>query len=342
MNRRGAVLTMGLVAMAPIVFGCTRNTNEVVVYVAIDRSRAETILNRFQNSSGIKVRAVYDAEAAKTTGLVARLLTEADHPRCDVFWNNELAQTCLLAQAGVLAAYESPAAQDIPTHGKPESGLWTPVATRARVIVYNSKHLAPAEVPRSIFELADPKWRGKVAIANPQFGTTKAHIAALFATIGSNRAQQFLGELLANDVQIVDGNAMVKNLVARHDESSGGVLIGLTDTDDVREGQAANEPVEMILPDQDTIGTFLCPCTVCLIEQAPHPATARALVDYLVSADVESMLCGQASGYMAIRGGTIGAGQEGESTPRWFDISDQQLLDKLEESSRWTLEHFHR
>ena len=342
MNRPWLAPTIVLLALALATLSCARQSDEVIVYVAVDRSRAEPILRDFQEKCGTKVRAVYDTEAAKTTGLVARLLSEADRPRCDVFWNNEAAQTCLLAQGGLLSEYESPAARDIPDRFQPSSHLWTPVATRARVIVYNTKHLALDEVPRSIFELADPKWRGKVAIANPQFGTTKTHVAVLYAVLGAQRAQEFLEELLANDVRIVDGNAMVKNLVARHSEAAGGVVIGLTDTDDVREGQAAGEPVDMVFPDQETMGTLLCPCTVCLVKDGPHPAAARCLMDYLVSQGVESKLCNQASGYMPVRAGAAGDGAESLPDRRWFDVDDKQLLESLEASSRWTLEHFHQ
>ncbi len=142
---------------------------------------------------------------------------------------------------------------------------------------------------------------------------------------------------------------MVKNLIARHSESAGGVVIGLSDTDDVREGQAEGEPVDLILPDQETIGTFLCPCTVCLIKNAPHPAAAQKLVEYLVSPEVETVLCGSNSGYTPVRAGATdgGDGDAIAAAPpaqghQWFDISDQQLLENLEPSSRWTLEHFHR
>lgn len=338
MNRRRSLMMRLVLSATLIVVGCSQQSDQVIVYVAVDRSHAEPILDAFQQKTGIQVRAIYDSEAAKTTGLVARLLSEEDRPTCDVFWNNELAQTCLLARVGLLTEYHPPGAESVPADFKSRSGLWTAVANRARVIVYNTNLVSREEIPHSIFDLADDKWRGKVAIANPQFGTTKAHVAALFAVLGKQKAQNFLEQLLANQVQIVDGNAMVKNMVARHSGNSGGVLIGLTDTDDVCEGQSAGEPVGMVFPDQESIGTFLCPSTVSVIQHAPHSDAARQLVDYLTSPDVESKLCTEASGYMRIR--RTAAFEAREAHHRWFDISDEQLLDQLEESSRWTLEHF--
>ena len=141
----------------------------------------------------------------------------------------------------------------------------------------------PDELPRSLFDLTKPKWRGKVAIANPQFGTTRTHVAALFAVLGPERAQQFLQDLLTNEVRIVDGNAMVKNLVACARPDSSPIYLGLTDTDDVLAGKAAGEPVDLIYPDQDpaSFGTLLTPCSIALIRGAPHleAAPARRLPD---------------------------------------------------------------
>lgn len=331
-------------AMATIPWlGCGSSGGpEVVVYVAVDRSEAEPILKRFQSQNGVRVRAVYDAEAAKTTGLVTRLLAERDAPRCDVFWNNELVQTLLLADRGMLQPYRPPAAEDIPNALKAPDGSWTGIATRARVIVYNTDHVSPDEAPRSIFELAAPKWRGKVAVAYPQFGTTKTHAAALFAKLGPRRAEQFFEDLLANDVRIVDGNVMVKNLVARARPDASPIYVGLTDTDDVLSGQADGEPVGMVYPDQGTLGTLVIPSTVAVIRGAPHPEAARQLVDYLVGPEVEAELAGGRAGFMPVRrDAPLGEAISQIGLPRRMDIDHRSLLEQLEPSSQWTKEHFH-
>ncbi len=333
--RKACVLMLAL-ALA----GCGGETGpEVVVYVAVDRGDSEPLLKRFETDSGVRVRAVYDAESAKTTGLVTRLLADSARPKCDVFWNNELVQTLQLADRGVLAPYQSTAAEGIPDRWKDPDGRFTGVATRARVIVYNTKHVSADEAPRSIFDLTEPKWRGKVAVANPQYGTTRTHMAALFATLGPEQAKQFLQDLLDNRVRITDGNAMVKNLVARANPDASPIYVGLTDTDDVLSGQADGEPIEMVYPDQETIGTLVVPATVCLINGAPHPETARKLIDYLVGAEVERELAQGRAGFLPVRPENEAAGRI--DPPRAMDVSRKALLEQLEPSSRWTKEHFH-
>ncbi len=317
--------------------GChSASRPEVVVYVAVDRKDAEPILQTFEQQAGIRVRAVYDAEAAKTTGLVTRLAAEANRPRCDVFWNNEIAQTLLLADRGLLTPYHSAAAADLPAELQDPQSRWTAVATRARVLVYNTQHVRADEAPRRLADLADPKWRGKLAVANPQFGTMRTHVAALYAVWGAERAQAYLRQLLANQVRIVDGNAMVKNLVAQARPGASPVYVGLTDTDDVLSGQAEGQPIELIYPDQDGDGTLVIPSTVSLVRQAPHSAAGRQLIDYLLSPDTESRLTAPGSGYRPVRRTTSGV----EVPVRSLNASFQEMSQQLAPSSQWTAEHF--
>ena len=86
-------------------------------------------------------------------------------------------------------------------------------------------------------------------------------------------------------VRIVDGNSVVRDLVARGD-----VKVGLTDTDDVNVALEDGQPIAMVLPDKDGLGVPVMPNMVSLIANAPHPADARRLIDYLLSPDVERQL----------------------------------------------------
>jgi len=340
-----AVLALGLsIALFAALPGCgSQNAQpEVVVYVAVDRGDAEPILREFEANSGVQVRAVYDAEAAKTTGLVTRLLAESQSPRCDVFWNNEVIQTLLLADRGVLDAYVSPEAADIPADLKDAEGRWTGVAMRARVIVYNTKYVPAEKAPRSLQDLIKPEWRSRAAIANPQFGTTRAHAAALFAACGPEHAVEWFKALLANEVRIVDGNAMVKNLVARAKPGASPVYVGLTDTDDVLSGLADGDPIAMAFPDQDELGTLLVPSSVALVRGAPHGEAARRLIDYLVSRKVEAALTADGKGYLPVRPGSPRPKFISQAWPlKNMQATYAAIHDQLESSSQWTREHFH-
>jgi len=284
-----------LAAASPACKALAEGKGQVVIYTAVDQIFSEPVLKNFERKTGIRVKAVYDIEAVKTTGLVNRLLAEKANPCCDVFWNNEVVKTIVLKRKGVLKRYLSSMAGRIPEPFKDRDGFWTGFAARARVLIVNGRQMKNFPRPLGLMDLLDPGLRGKVAIANPLFGTTATHVAALFAGWGPEQASRFLMDLKANQVRIVDGNSVVRDMVA-----SGAVLAGLTDTDDASVGLKAGLPLEMILPDQQGMGTLVLPNTVSVVAGCPHPVQARALVDYLLSREVEQALADCPSAQMPL------------------------------------------
>ena len=257
----------------------------VTVYVSTDRVFSEPILREYEKQSGVTVNAVYDTEETKSTGLANRLLAEKARPQADVFWSNEPVRTLVLKSRGVLAPYRSPSAKGIPEALIDPEGYWTGFSARLRVIAYNTKTVTPNDAPQSIFDLADPKWKGQVAMADPRFGSTSFHVAALYALAGDEKMDDFFRRLKANGLRIVDGNSVVRDLVTR-----GEVKVGLTDTDDVNVALEDGQPIAMVLPDRNGLGVPVMPNMVSLIANAPHPDDARRLIDYLLSPDVERQL----------------------------------------------------
>src|SRR5688572_12816680 len=163
----------------------------VTIYVSTDRVFSEPVLREYEKRTGVRVNTVYDTEETKSTGLANRLIAEQARPQADVFWSNEPVRTLVLKSRGVLAAYRSPSAEGIPSALIDPEGYWTGFSARIRVIAYNTKLVKPDEAPRSIFDLVDPKWRGHVAMADPRFGSTSFHVAALYAMAGDEKMDDF-------------------------------------------------------------------------------------------------------------------------------------------------------
>jgi iron(III) transport system substrate-binding protein len=249
----------------------------------------------------VKVNAVYDTEETKSTGLANRLLAEKSRPQADVFWSNEPVRTLVLKSRDVLASYKSPSAEGIPAALVDPNGYWTGFSARMRVIAYNTKLVKPEDAPQSVFDLADPKWRGQVAMADPRFGSTAFHVAALYAIAGDEKMDDFFRRLKENGVRIVDGNSVVRDLVARGD-----VKVGLTDTDDVNVALEDGQPIAMVLPDKVGLGVPVMPNMVSLMAAAPHPDEGRRLIDYLLSADVERQLAQSEAVQIPLHAGVTG------------------------------------
>lgn len=220
-------------AMLLAMPGCKRAAREVVVYTSVDRPFSEPIFREFEKRSGMKVLAVFDTEETKSTGVVNRLIAEAQQPQADVFWSGDPVRPFLLVKRGIVQPYESPAAAAVPAQFKAADGSWTGSAARARILLVNKQKVPPAEMPKSIRDLVAPRWKRQTAIANPLFGTTAMHVAALFALWGEDKGRAFLDELKTNETRIASSNGEVKRLVV-----AGEVAFGLCDTDAVESDPA--------------------------------------------------------------------------------------------------------
>lgn len=286
LTRRDLLLAVPALALA----GCSsRSTNRVAVSCAQDREFAEGLFARFERDTGIAIDAKFDTEAQKSVGLARELEAEARNPRIDLFWNNEPINTIRLQRAGILEPYSSPFAEPFPGWTRPADHTWQAFAARARVLIVNTTLIAnPADRPTSILDLTKPAWKGKTAIAKPFFGTTATHMACLTAALGTPAVETLFRQLRDNAVQIVPGNKQVATGVAE-----GRFAFGLTDTDDALIEEKAGKPVTMLFPDTAghpewaALGTLYLPNTLALIRNAPRPAPARQLFDFLIQSEPE-------------------------------------------------------
>jgi len=319
-----------LVAMLFHLFSCKAPTQLVILYCAQDQTYAEPLLKQFEQETGIKVKAVYDSEAVKTVGLANRLLAERTHPQCDVFWGNEELRTRQLATQNVFRA----------TNG------WAAFGHRSRRIVINTNLVSFTEptpspskegssdtaradgssppgrgqgrvAPGSLFDLTNAIWRGKVALAYPQFGTTGAHMHALRQRWGESNWLAWCRALVANEAKLVDGNSVVVKLVGR-----GEAAIGLTDSDDILVGQRVGLPVAMLPLDPETL---LIPNTVGVIRNAPHAVAAEKLFIWLQKPKVAERLVEAHALESAEGPGTTGLQPDWPALLRHLDATTKQL-----------------
>ena len=289
MKKRDLIIGLIILVVAFLIYWNTAEEPEisrpvVVVYVSEDRVFSEPILKAFEKETGIEVRAVYDTEEAKSTGVMNRLIAEKRNPQADVYWANEPIRAEVLKQKGISTPYVSKNAKEIPALFKDPDGYWTGFSARARVLVV---HDGIREKPDSILAYTDRKWKNRSVIANPLFGTTTAHIAALFEVWGEDRADAFMRAMKRNGVALSTSNGESADLVA-----SGRYAFSLVDSDDAINRIRQGRPVSMVYPDQAPggLGCFIVPNAAVLIKGAPHPQEARKLIDYLLSKETERRL----------------------------------------------------
>ena len=269
MNGQGrVVVNIGALSLALAAWfwvgGCRSETERAVIYTSQDRIYAERILYRIEQETGIAVLPLYDSESVKTTGLKNRLVAERTNPRCDVFWSNEEMMVRKLAQEGLVDG----------------EGALT-FGYRSRRLVINTNFVGESSA-LELKNLTQPRWRGRVAVAYPLFGTTATHFMALRAAWGPQEWESWCRELIANEVKIVDGNSTVVRLVGQ-----GEAWIGLTDYDDIAVGLRNGLPIRALPPSGEM---SLIANTVAAVRGGPNPQNARLVQDFFRRPEVQAEL----------------------------------------------------
>ncbi len=273
----------------------------VVLYTSADSFLVTQVTAAFTKATGIQVQAVTDTEATKAAGLVQRLLAERANPRAEVWWSSEVMGTVALAREGVLvpsvpkcltAEFEGSWPGGLCDGG----GLWWGIGQRARVVVFSESRVVAERVPTSLEDLAAFAPAGRVAIAQPQFGTTRTHFAWLVASVGEERAKALLGRIKTN-CRVYPGNSAVVRAVAQ-----GECDVGLTDTDDVWVGRASGWKVGASFGVGASAGeALLIPNTVAMVGNARPRTESLALLDFLCSAEGERLLATSESRNVPVR-----------------------------------------
>ena len=278
-----------IVLCSSILLSCRRssrqNQSEVVLYCSVDQTIAEPIISEFEKQTGVKVLPRFDTEAGKTVGLVQRIRAEAASPVADVFWSSEIFHMIRLARESLLDSYSSANTKNWPVKLADPKGRWHGFALRARVIAYNTDRVSPNDAPKSLEDVLDRKWQGRVVMATPEFGTTGGDVASWFAHYGSDGARKILEELKVNKIRLVPSNSSAVRMIV-----TGQADICFTDTDDVYAAQRNGWPVALNYLDQGGDGVLVIPNTAAIIKNCSHPKEAKVLMEFLLSEKLEQIL----------------------------------------------------
>ena len=254
---------------------------DMILYSGRKEKAIKPVADAFTAKTGITIA----LKTGKTSGLANTLLLEKRRPRADVFIATVGGVMEILAEKGVLSSYSSLATERLPAEFKSASGHWAGISGRARIIIYNTELVATDDVPQSVFELVDPKWQGKVAVAGTRERTTLSWASWLVHERGKDSIQKYFQQLGLNGLTILSDNSEVWRGVGR-----GEFVIGLTNSPNSHLAVKAGLPVGEVYPDQDTIGTLVNLNAIAVVQGAPHPEKAKRFVDFVLSPNGQRLL----------------------------------------------------
>jgi iron(III) transport system substrate-binding protein len=279
---------LGILALLAFVGGCgpaAKQSGKVVVYSSVDEEFVEPLAKQFEKETGVEVLLVGDAEKAKSSGLLNRLLEEKERPQCDVFLSEDPVRSAVLKKKGLSSPYESAAAKGLPPEFSDPDHHWTGMSARVRVLLVNMKDplFKTEPPPATVYDLADPRYKGKACIGNPLFGTTTLHCLAIFHALGEDAAKKLFEDMLKNEVHVLQSDGDVEDRV-----ENGDFAFGLTDNDDgmsaVRESRG--KKMKMVIPDEKGLG-MLAPDAPVLIKNGPNPENGKKFIDFMLRPETE-------------------------------------------------------
>ena len=225
----------------------------------------------FEKQHGIKVTAV----RLGTGEAMKRIATEKANPQADIFWSGDVA--VLAAAKDNFMAYDSPEAKGLPQGYVAQDRRWTATNTHLMILMVNTNLVKARDMPKSWADILDPKWKGKIVMANPlKSGSAYAQIYGIYKLYGWNGLAR-----LINNANILDSSSLVYKGTAE-----GEFAIGITmEYAAYLYVAGGSDAVKIVYPADGVISS---PEGAAIVAGAKHEKEAKTFFDYLISKEVVS------------------------------------------------------
>lgn len=275
-GRSGALAALlAPVLGASLLGGCGGGEPDLVVYSGRSEPLIKPFLDEFAEREGLDVQVRF----GDTAELVGTVLEEGGETPADVFIGQDAAALEQLDAEGLLQPTQ--AFERTPERFRAEDLTWTGLSGRARVIAVP----AGGEQPESVFDLADPEWKGRLAGPITSNVSFRDWVSAIRIERGDEFARQYLEGLKANDIEILASNSEVTSAVARGEFEAGLVNHYYIELEKRDGGE-----VEAVYTDQEPggFGVVFNVASAGVTRSSEHAENARKLMDYLLTEEVQA------------------------------------------------------
>lgn len=295
LRRAVALAGAALLVLTACGNGDARSSDSLIVYSGRTENLVKPLLVKFQLSTGVKIEIRYSG----SSDLAAQILEEGDNRKVDVFLSQDAGALGALAKEGVLDPIAQADLAKVDPKYRAKDGSWVGLSGRVRSVVYNPDLVAAKDLPKSVWDFADPKWQGKIAYA-PTNASFQAFVTGMRVTAGEDRTRQWLTALKSN------GKPYDTNIQIRDAVDNGQIALGLTNHyylyEKIAEVGAGNVKARnYFFPDGD-IGSLVNVAGVGIIKGTKKRAEADRLVAYLLSPDSQKYFAEQTAEFPLVAG----------------------------------------
>lgn len=272
----------------------TSPSGSLTIYSGRSEQLVGPLVERFERESGVAVEVRY----AGSSELAATILEEGDRSPADVFFAQDAGALGALALEGRLAALPQPTLDRVDGRFRSPDGLWVGTSGRARVAAYDSRALAEADLPASVLDLVDPRWKGKLGWA-PTNASLQSFVTALRRLEGEAAARAWLEGIQANEPRVYEGNSQALEGVA-----AGEIEVALINHYYllVRQADQGESAVRNhFFPGGDP-GALVNVAGAGILTTAANPGAARAFVDFLLAGESQAYFASETFEYPLVEG----------------------------------------
>lgn len=297
MLRRAAALSAATATLAIVLAGCTAGggadaegdavagapDDALVIYNAQHEQLTEEWAEAFTDETGIEVVLRNGGDSELSNQLVA----EGDASRADVFLTENSPAMSLVENAGLFAEVDAGTLASVPEQYRPASGLWTGIAARSTVLVYNPELIDESELPASVMDLAQPQWQGRWG-AGPSGADFQAIVSAILETQGEDATREWL-EAMKQNAEIYANNVATMKAV-----NAGEVPVGLIYhyywyRDQSKTKENSGNTALHYFGDQDA-GAFVSVSGGGVLASSPNPEQAQRFLAWLTGPEGQRIL----------------------------------------------------
>jgi iron(III) transport system substrate-binding protein len=200
----GAMLVIAALALSACGSSATGGGSAITLYNGQHEQTTAALVAAFEKQTGIKV----DVRTGDEAELGNQIMQEGSSSPADVFYTENTPVLEALRERGLLAPVAPSTLAAVPSRYDSAQGDWVGVSARVSVLVYNTSEIAASQLPGSILELAQPKWKGKLGFA-PSETDFQPLITSIVKSDGAAAAERWLRGLEANSKVYPDNETVV-------------------------------------------------------------------------------------------------------------------------------------
>lgn len=267
----------------------------LTVYAGRSEELIAPIFDQFTDETGIPVEVRYGESAE----LLATIIEEGENSPADIYFSQDAGSLGAAEKEGLTAPLPNSILNQVDPLFRSPDGGWIGTSGRVRILAYNTEALSEADLPRSIFDLTDSEWTGRIGWA-PTNASFQAFVTAMRASEGEDAAREWLEGIVANEPVVYPDNETARDGIA-----AGEVDIAPINhyyIEQAREEEGEAYPVAGYLPPGGDLGSLINVAGAAQLASSDQSREATQLIRFLLEPEAQQFFTEDTKEYPLIAG----------------------------------------